>query len=84
MNANKNQEFLTWYEPIHNPFIRYCSTIAYGILETEDLAQEAILATLQNYNKVKDKKKLLNYMIGIVRNLVKKQRRRKKTTSDFG
>jgi len=78
MKSNTNQAFLDWYEPIHSRFIRYCSTVSYGILETEDLAQEAIIATLQNYDNINDKNKLLNYMIGVVRNLVKNQRRRKK------
>lgn len=78
MKANTNNEFLAWYEPIHGAFIRYCSTVSYGIVETEDLAQEAILATLQQFSKVEDKSKLLGYMIGIVRNLVRNQRRRMK------
>lgn len=78
MKSNTNEVFLNWYEPIHGRFIRYCSSVSYGILETEDLAQEAIMATLQNYDRINDKNKLLNYMIGIVRNLVKNQKRRKK------
>lgn len=78
MKSETNQAFLEWYEPIHSRFIRYCSTVSYGILETEDLAQEAIMATLQSYERIQDKNKLLNYMIGIVRNIVKNQRRRKK------
>jgi len=75
MKSNKNEAFLNWYEPIHHRFIRYCSSVSYGILETEDLAQEAIMATLQNYERINDKKKLLNYMIGVVRNVVKNQKR---------
>jgi len=78
MKSNTNEAFLNWYEPIHSRFIRYCSTVSYGILETEDLAQEAIMATLQNYERIIDKSKLLNYMIGIVRNVIKNQKRRKK------
>ena len=83
MKANTNQEFLSWYEPIHGSFIRYCSTVSYGIIETEDLAQEAILATLQNFSRVKDKQKLLGYMIGVVRNIVSNQRRRKKFQANW-
>jgi len=78
MQSNTNEAFLNWYEPIHNRFIRYCSSVSYGILETEDLAQEAIMATLQNYHRISDKNKLRNYMIGIVRNVVNNQRRRNK------
>jgi len=78
MNSNTNIEFLQLYEPIHERFIRYCSSTAYGVMETEDLAQEAILTTLQNFSKIKDKRRLLHYMIGVVRNITFNQRRRKK------
>jgi len=76
MKSNINVEFLSLYEPIHSKFIKYCSSIAYGIMETEDLAQEAILTTLLNFSKIEDKNKLLNYMIGVVRNITFNQKRR--------
>ena len=77
-SRNNNAAFLRLYEPIHAPFIKYCSTIAYGIMETEDLVQEAILVTLKNFSEIKDKHRLLFYMISIVRNFVKNQKRRLK------
>ena len=83
MSTNKNLEFLRLYEPIHTKFIKYCSSIAYGIMETEDLAQEAILTTLLNFSKIEDKNKLLNYMIGTVRNITFNQRRRQKFKADW-
>jgi len=83
MESNNNIEFLGLYEPIHARFIKYCSSIAYGIMETEDLAQEAILTTLQNFAKIKDKNKLLNYMIGVVRNITFNQKRRQKFRSSW-
>ena len=45
-------------------------------MDTEDLAQEAVLATLANWEKIKDKSKLLSYMFGVVNNLVRNHRRR--------
>lgn len=78
MENNKHQEFLRRYEPIHLPFIRYCSTKAIGFMETEDLAQEAVLGTLLNYEAIENKEKLLAYMIGVVNNLVYKHLRRAK------
>lgn len=68
--------FLAWYEPYHNRLVRYCSSRAFGVMSAEDLAQEAILATLANWNKIEDRSKLLSYMIGVVNNLVRNHRRR--------
>ena len=78
MQKNNHQEFLQRYGAIHAPFIRYCSTKAIGWMETEDLAQEAILTTLVNYASIEAKEKLLAYMIGIVNNIVFKYLRRGK------
>jgi len=83
MNSTTNIEFLQLYKPIHEQFIKYCSSFAYGIMETEDLAQEAVLSTLQNFAKIKDKRKLLHYMIGVVRNITFNQRRRQKFKSTW-
>lgn len=78
MKMTTHQDFLDWYEPIHGPFVRFCSSKAIGWMETEDLVQEAILATLQGFNRIEDKNKLLGYMISIVNNTVKKHHRRAK------
>ncbi len=78
MSNESNDIFLAWYKDYHEAFIRYCSTIAYGHVSAEDLAQEAILATLQNFDAIKNQSKLFSYMVGIVRNKVRNQQRRKK------
>jgi RNA polymerase sigma-70 factor (ECF subfamily) len=80
---SKHQAFIQWYQPIHEPFIRYCSSKAIGWMETEDLAQETILATLERFEQIKDKKRLLGYMIGVVNNLVGKQYRRAKFQTEW-
>jgi len=78
MTTTAHSEFLACYEAIHEPFVRYCSSRAYGLVETEDLVQEAILATLQAFSKIRKKEKLLSFMIGTVNNLLKNKWRRKK------
>jgi len=78
MTTNTHSEFLKWYEPIHAGFTRYCSSKAYGIMETEDLVQEAVLAALQGFSRIRDKEKLLGFMIGVVNNIVKNKFRRQK------
>lgn len=83
MKSTDHQLFLVAYRPIHEAFVRYCSSRAFGWMETEDLVQEAILATLVAFNRIRKKEKLLNYMIGIVNNILRNQRRKLKFRSDW-
>ena len=76
-------EFLRWYEPLHERFARYCATRAFGLLQTEDLVQEAVLAALQGWDRLRDKDRLLSYMIGIVNNLVRNHHRRGKFRAEW-
>lgn len=76
MHDQQHTAFLKWYEPIHERFVRYCSSRAFALMETEDLVQESILQTLQAFYRVEDKKKLLSFMIGVANNLVRQARRR--------
>ena len=68
--------FLSWYQPYHQRLVRYSSSRTFGIMDTEDLVQEAVLATLANWHKIKDKQKLLSYMFGVVNNQLRNHRRR--------
>lgn len=83
MTQDLHKEFLTRYQPLHAQFTRYCSSNAYGLMETEDLVQETILATLQNFDRINDKNKLLPYMIGVANNIVKNVLRRQKFKGVF-
>ncbi|MEL7221192.1 MAG: sigma-70 family RNA polymerase sigma factor [Bacteroidota bacterium] len=75
--------FLNWYQPYHQRLLRYCASRAFGVMDAEDLMQEAILATLANWDKINDHSKLLSYMMGVVNNLVRNHRRRKKFTGQL-
>ncbi len=80
---HSHQEFLDWYQPLHEQFIRYCSSRSYGVIETEDLVQEVILACLEGFSKVKEKQRLLGYMIGIANNIIRNKRRRMKFRGEW-
>lgn len=71
------------YQPLHERFARYCRTKAMGTMEPADLAQEAVLAALENYDRLRDKGKLLSYLIGTVNHLVSNQRRQQKRAVDW-
>ena len=76
--STPHQEFLDTYQPLHGQFIRYCSSRAYGLIETEDLVQEAILAGLENYERIRNKQQLLGFLIGVANNIIRNKRRRLK------
>lgn len=76
--APSSQDFLDWYQPIHTSFVRYCSSKSIDLMPTEDLVQETILATLAAFDNIKNKEKLLSYMIGVVNNIIKNHLRQKK------
>lgn len=78
MNSNPHDEFLRYYKPVHNAFVRYCSSHAYGIIETDDLVQDAVLATMKSFHSIRDKEKLLPFMITVANNIVRSRLRRKK------
>ncbi len=78
MTAATNQnEFLDWYRPLHNRFLRYCDSRCIGLDSAEDLVQDAILSALESWDKLSDKNKLLAYMIGIVNNQLRNRLRSK-------
>lgn len=83
MQTTVKNDFLKWYQPIHESFVRYCSSRAYGIVETEDLVQEAVLAALQGFNRLQEKDKLLGFMIGVVNNILRNKHRRKKFKAEW-
>lgn len=78
MNNNPHEEFLRYYKPVHSAFVRYCSSHAFGIIETDDLVQDAVLATMKSFHSIREKEKLLAFMISVANNIVKSRLRRKK------
>ena len=78
MGENPHGEFMERYKPIHVQFVRYCGSHGYGIMDVQDLVQESVLQTMQYFNTLRDKEKLLYFMIGVANNIIKNTLRRKK------
>ncbi|MFI5220254.1 MAG: RNA polymerase sigma factor [Bacteroidia bacterium] len=78
MNSNPHEEFLRYYKPVHTAFVRYCSSHAFGIIETDDLVQDSVLATMKSFHSIRDREKLLPFMISVANNIVRSRLRRKK------
>lgn len=64
----KQAEFLKAYRLCHEAFVRYCSALAYGKMDVEDLVQDVLLSAYQHFNKIENKDQLLHYLIRAARN----------------
>ncbi len=77
------QEFLEWYTPLHERFMKYCASQTLGLDSREDIAQDAILSALEQWDAIDDKHRLLPYMIGIVNNRVRNKLRKARAHRRF-
>lgn len=68
MNDPKQKAFLAAYQKCHEPFVRYCSALAYGKMDTEDLVQDVLLSAYQHFEKISNKEQFLHYLIRAARN----------------
>lgn len=56
------------YKACHEPFMRYCSALAYSKMDAEDLVQDVLLSAYQNFDRIEKKSELLHYLIRSARN----------------
>jgi len=69
MQSNQKQiAFMRAYKSCHQPFLRYCSAIAFGKMDIEDLVQDVLLSAYHHFHTIQDKDKLLHYLIRAARN----------------
>lgn len=83
MRLSPHDEFLSLYQPIHDQLARYCASLAYGLMDTDDLVQETVLSTLKHFASIREKARLLHYMMCVAGNIVKSQARRNKFRGDY-
>ncbi|MEL7121973.1 MAG: sigma-70 family RNA polymerase sigma factor [Bacteroidota bacterium] len=76
MVKQKQTAFWKAYQAHHDAFVRYCSALAYGLMDTEDLVQDTLLATYENFEGIRRKDQLLHYMIRTARNKAISKRRK--------
>ena len=56
------------YKACHEPFIRYCSSLTFGKMETDDLVQDVLLSAYHHFERIQKKENLLHYLIRAARN----------------
>ena len=56
------------YEACHEPFLRYCSSLAYGKMDVQDLVQDVLASAYHRFEKIENKDQFLHYLIRVARN----------------
>lgn len=68
MPDDERTAFMLAYQPCHEPFVRYCSALAYGKMDAQDLVQDVLLSAFQRFDRIRKKDELLHYLIRAARN----------------
>lgn len=55
------------YAKCHEPFVRYCSALAYGRMDAQDLVQDVLLSAFNKFDSIKKKEELLHYLVRAAR-----------------
>ena len=67
MSAEKQTAFMHAYARCHEPFLRYCSALAYGKMDVQDLVQDVLLSAFQRFEHIEKKDDLLHYLVKAAR-----------------
>lgn len=73
----RQKAFMELYGECHEAFLRYCSALAYGRLEVQDLVQDVLLSAYTHFDAIRKKEDLMHYLIRAARNRAISIRRRK-------
>lgn len=78
-----HEDFLRYYEPIHDHFCKYCRAISGNQNDADDLIQDSILNVLEKFENIKDLSVFKAYLFSVASNLHKKKQRRNKFKASF-
>ncbi len=56
------------YQACHEPFLRYCSSLAYGKMDVQDLVQDVLVSAYHRFEKIENKDQFLHYLIRAAKN----------------
>lgn len=65
---NKHTRFMAAYGACHEGFQRYCSALAFGRMDVEDLVQDVLLSAYRKFDDLAEPAKLQHYLIRAARN----------------
>ena len=79
---NKQQEFLSAYQPLHNNLARFVQSMVWNKEDVKDVISETLLKTYENFNSIKSKEALLSYMFTIATRIIYKNASQRKFSNE--
>ncbi|MEM7371501.1 MAG: sigma-70 family RNA polymerase sigma factor [Bacteroidota bacterium] len=79
----KQNDFLAAYSPCEAAFVRYCSALTFGKMNTDDLVQEVLASAFEHFDRIRHKDKLLHYLVRSARFTYIDQLRRDKFKAEL-
>lgn len=65
---DKRTAFMAAYQGCHASFARYCSALAHGRMDAEDLMQDVLLSAFHHFERIEKPEELLHYLLRAARN----------------
>ena len=72
---DKQSEFMFYYGPNHERFVRYCKAKSYGIIDYKDLINETLMRAYNSFDKIENKQLFIHFLYGIASNIIKNELR---------
>lgn len=77
-NSEKRELFMKLYDPVHEPFQRFCRARCKNTDDAKDLISEVITRAYERFDSLRDRDAFLGFLFGIASNILRKQYRREK------
>lgn len=74
---NKKTLFMTYYEPVHARFERFCKARVYGEMDFKDLMHDTLVVAYEKFDKVQNADDFLYYLFGITIRLLSNASKKK-------
>lgn len=62
---DKRDQFLKLYEPVHEPFERFCRARVFGDMDFRDLMNDTLLVAFEKFESLKSEQAFLSFLFGI-------------------
>lgn len=69
---------MTYYEPVHARFERFCKARVYGEMDFKDLMHDTLVVAYEKFDKVQHSDAFLYYLFGIAIRLLSNARKKKR------
>lgn len=76
--GDKKKFFMTYYDPVHARFERFCKARVYGEMDFKDLMHDTLVVAYEKFNKVQHADAFLYYLFGIAIRLLSNARKKKR------